>query len=153
MTAIRNGIHHAAAEGFSARADMYAKGRPEYPPELEGWLRDTLGLGIGATVVDLGAGTGKFIPRLLATGAAIVAVEPIVAMRAQLAAAFPDVRALSGTAECIPLADESVDVVICAQAFHWFATQAALSEIRRVLKPGGYLGLVWNVRDESVNWV
>jgi len=74
-------------------------------------------------------------------------------MLEQLVAANPDVIAKPGTAEHIPFSDCSFDVVVCAQAFHWFATVEALAEIRRVLTPGGALGLIWNVRDESVGWV
>lgn len=146
-------IHAAAATGFSAAATTYETGRPDYPSALDGWLVAALGLGSGRRVVDLGAGTGKFVPRLLATGASVIAVEPVAAMRAELARRHPEATALEGTAEAIPLADGSVDAVVCAQSFHWFATAAALAEIRRVLKPGGALGLVWNVRDESVGWV
>lgn len=146
-------LHHAAAEGFSAGADAYEKGRPEFPPEVTGWLREALGLGPGKVALDLGAGTGKFTPRLIETGADVIAVEPVAAMRDRLAARLPSVRALAGAAEAIPLADASVDAIVCAQAFHWFATDAALAEMRRVLRPGGALGLIWNVRDESVAWV
>jgi len=146
-------IHHAAADGYAKGADTYVRGRPDYPPEIAAWLRDTLGLQAGATVLDLGAGTGKFTPRLLATGASVIAVEPVAAMLDKLAAAQPEVRPLVGTAEAIPLPDASVDVVVCAQAFHWFATAEALSEIHRVLKPRGRLGLVWNMRDARVPWV
>jgi ubiquinone/menaquinone biosynthesis C-methylase UbiE len=103
--------------------------------------------------MDLGAGTGKFTPLLVATGASVVAVEPVDAMRAQLLSNLPTVTALAASAQALPLADASVDAVLCAQAFHWFATPAALREIGRVLKVGGKLGLVWNVRDESVDWV
>jgi SAM-dependent methyltransferase len=146
-------VHAAAAAGFQAAADTYAAARPEYPAALDGWLKHTLGLGPARRAVDLGAGTGKFTGRLVETGASVTAIEPVAAMRAKLAAAHPGVEALEGTAEAMPLADASVDAVVCAQAFHWFATEAALAEIRRVLKPGGVLGLVWNVRDESVDWV
>jgi len=146
-------IHHAAAEGFSAQADTYARGRPDYPAALGDWLRDTLGLAPGKTVVDLGAGTGKFTRLLVPSGASVVAVEPVDAMRAQLSSKLPDVRALPGSAESMPLPDASVDAVVCAQAFHWFANTAAMREIARVLKPGGRLGLIWNVRDETVPWV
>ena len=104
-------------------------------------------------MVDLGAGTGKFIPRLAATGARIVAVEPVAAMRAALHGAYDAVDVRDGTADAIPVDDASVDAVVCAQAFHWFATKEALAEIARVLRPGGAVGLVWNVRDESVPWV
>jgi SAM-dependent methyltransferase len=98
-------------------------------------------------------GTGKFTPKLIATGASIIAVEPVRAMRSRLAQDLPAITVLDGTADAIPLPDASADAVICAQAFHWFATREALAEIARVLKPAGMLGLVWNVRDLSVPWV
>lgn len=143
-------IHDMAARGFMANADRYARGRPDYPPALDAWLRGPVRLGHGRTVVDLGAGTGKFVPRVLGTGAAVVAVEPVAAMLARLTRDFPEVRAVAGAADDLPLDDASVDAVVCAQAFHWFATASALREIARVLKPGGVLALVWNVRDESL---
>ncbi|BBU29305.1 hypothetical protein BTHE68_30390 [Burkholderia sp. THE68] len=146
-------VHRAAAQGYTANADSYVRGRPDYPPQLAGWLTDTLGLKSGASVVDLGAGTGKFTPRLVQTGARVIAIEPVDSMRAKLAAALPGVEALAGTAQSIPLADASVDALVCAQSFHWFASRAALDEIHRVLKPGGRLGLVWNLRDARVPWV
>lgn len=146
-------LHAAARAGFANAARAYVRGRPDYPPALLGWLRGTLGLDAGKSVLDLGAGTGKFTTLLRQTGALISAVEPVESMRAQLNALLPDVRALPGTAQAIPLHAAAVDVVVCAQAFHWFASEAALLEIHRVLKPQGRLGLVWNVRDESVDWV
>ncbi len=146
-------IHRAAAAGYTAKAEAYIRGRPEYPAAVLEWLRDDLALGAGKTVLDLGAGTGKFLPHLGATSAAVIAVEPVAAMRAQLIERNPGVDARAGTAEQIPLGDGAVDAVVCAQAFHWFANPAALAEIHRVLKPGGALGLIWNVRDESVAWV
>ncbi|RBP02319.1 methyltransferase family protein [Roseiarcus fermentans] len=146
-------LHRSAAEGFEAGAPAYAAGRPGYPGALDGWLSDALGLGPGKTALDLGAGTGKFTPRLVATGARVTAVEPVAAMRAEFRRANPDIDIAEGRAEAIPAADASVDAVVCAQSFHWFATPAALAEIRRVLKVGGALGLVWNVRDLRVGWV
>ncbi|WP_199553360.1 class I SAM-dependent methyltransferase [Sandaracinobacteroides hominis] len=146
-------IHEAAGQGYEARSKTYVSGRPGYPPETGIWLREVLGLGSGRSVVDLGAGTGKFLPNLLETGAEVIAVEPVAAMRARLSEAFPQVKALEGTAEQIPLPAQSADAIVCAQAFHWFATPAALAEMHRVLKPGGMLGLIWNVRDERVDWV
>jgi len=146
-------VHTSAQQGFTREAQAYVRGRPDYPAELLGWLRGELGLGAGRQAVDLGAGTGKFTKLLLQTGAAVTAVEPVDAMRAQLAAALPAVRGLAGTAQAMPLDDASADAVLCAQAFHWFARREALAEIHRVLRPGGQLGLVWNVRDESVDWV
>jgi SAM-dependent methyltransferase len=146
-------VHAAAAAGFAAGVATYAAGRPEYPAEVEGWLREDLRLGPGRAALDLGAGTGKFLSRLRATGATLHAVEPVPAMLRTLIAANADVEAKPGMAERIPLADASMDAIVCAQSFHWFASRAALAEMRRVLKVGGVLGLIWNVRDESVDWV
>jgi ubiquinone/menaquinone biosynthesis C-methylase UbiE len=145
-------LHAAAARGFQAGAEVYEQARPGYPEAVRGWLCGRLRLEPGATVLDLGAGAGKLTPRLLETGAAVIAVEPVDAMRATLAAGFPQVRALAGTAQAIPLADSSVRAVVCGQAFHWFASPAALAEIRRVLQPGGALGLLWNARTETAPW-
>lgn len=153
MNTAPGAIHHTAADGFTKTADNYVRGRPDYPAEVEGWLRDDLALHAGMTVVDLGAGTGKFTPRLVATGAKVLAIEPVAQMRDKLATAVPQAEALAGTAESIPLPDSSVDAVFCAQSFHWFATRDALAEIQRVLKPGGKLGLIWNMRDSRVGWI
>ncbi len=146
-------IHSAALKGFSTEAAAYFRGRPGYSSALLPWLRERLLLGPGKSVVDLGAGTGKFTGLLLQTGARVIAVEPVDAMRGQLAGSLPHIEALAGTAEAIPLETGSMHAVACAQAFHWFATRDALEEIHRVLTPGGTLGLVWNVRDRSVDWV
>jgi MOSC domain-containing protein YiiM/SAM-dependent methyltransferase len=116
-------------------------------------LADALPLEAGRTVVDLGAGTGKFTRLLALTGAEVIAVEPIAEMRAKLNQVLPAVETREGTAENLPLENHSVDAVLVAQAFHWFDGVRALSEIRRVLKPGGGLGLIWQARDASVLWV
>jgi SAM-dependent methyltransferase len=102
--------------------------------------------------VDLGSGTGKFTRAIERLGAARVAVEPTAGMRRVFAEAVPTVPVLDGTAEAIPLPDRFADAVVSAQAFHWFRARPALREIRRVLRPGGGLGLVWNSRDDSVPW-
>ncbi|WP_277971245.1 class I SAM-dependent methyltransferase [Sphingomonas echinoides] len=146
-------LHPVAATGFDRAADVYATSRPGYPDAIVDWMRDRLGIVPGRTVLEIGAGTGKFTGSLVMTGADILALEPIVAMLDHLLADFPEVRPLVGQAEAIPLPDASVDAVVCATAFHWFATPAVMAEIRRVLKIGGTLGLVWNLRDESVGWV
>ena len=145
-------IHHSS-RGYETGAATYVKGRPGYPPEAATWLRDVLGVGPGRRVLEVGAGTDKFITVLKECDGEITAVEPVAGMREQLVHAFPNITVLAGNAESIPLPDGSVDAVVCAQAFHWFATAAALQEMRRVLAPGGTLGLIWNVRDESVPWM
>ncbi len=129
-------LHPAAAGGFSAGAETYARGRPDYPAALSAWLRETLRLEPGRSVADLGAGTGKFTRLLATTGADVTAIEPVDAMRAQLAASLPGVTARPGSAEAMPLADASLDALVCAQAFHWFSTKAALAEIRRFSRSG-----------------
>lgn len=146
-------IHRSAADGFAAGAAAYAQGRPDYPAELAGWLAGDLGLGPGKAALDLGAGTGKFTAVLARTAASVIAVEPVPAMLERLTQGNPGVDARLGNASAIPLADGSVDAVLCAQSFHWFASHEALAEIHRVLKPGGTLGLIWNMRDERVGWV
>jgi SAM-dependent methyltransferase len=146
-------VHAAAQRGFGDAAGSYERGRPDYPQALRDWLGAALGLRSGSTVAELGAGTGKFTRMLAGTGAAVIAVEPVAAMLAQLRAGLPHVTALAATAQKLPLRAGVLDAVACAQAFHWFAGSAALEEIHRVLKPAGKLGLIWNVRDESVDWV
>ncbi len=146
-------IHSAAARGYATAADAYVRGRPEYPDDAVRFLVEQLAIKPGTSVLDLGAGTGKFTRALLPTGARLVAVEPVEAMRRTLASSLPNVEALAGTAEAIPLGPGSVDAVVVAQSFHWFDGARALDEIHRVLRPGGRLGLIWNARDESVDWV
>lgn len=137
------------ANSFGRAVDEYERARPRYPQAAVDWL-----IPDGArTVLDLGAGTGKFTRSLVARGLDVIAVEPDDAMRAALAEALPSVRALRGTAEGIPLPDASVDVITAAQSWHWVDESRALPEAARVLKPGGSLALVWNIRDEGVPWV
>ena len=136
-------IDPVAAAGFASAADVYERARPSYPPEAVAWLVERTGFGAGSTVVDLGAGTGKLTRLLAPTGARVIAVEPIAEMRAKIVGA----EVLEGAAEEIPLADASADVVTCAQAFHWFDLDRALPELHRVLRPGGWLALFWNMRD------
>lgn len=134
---------------FGSAAGAYERGRPSYPPEAIDWL-----LPRGARqVLDLGAGTGKLTARLVQRGLDVVAVDPIPDMLEVLRAALPDTRALLGTAEDIPLPDNSVDTVLVAQAWHWVDPERAIPEVARVLRPGGRLGLVWNTRDERLGWV
>lgn len=147
------GVHRAAATGFADGADIYAASRPAYPAEALDWLRDRMGIGPDSSVVEVGAGTGLFTRLLLETGAKVLATDPVAEMLVHLAATVPGVATAIATAEALPIAAGSVDAVICATAFHWFATPQVLAEFRRVLRPGGRLGLIWNVRDHQVPWV
>jgi SAM-dependent methyltransferase len=134
---------------FGAQAAAYERGRPSYPPEAIDWLLPT-----GARdVLDLGAGTGKLTVRLVERGLNVFAVDPIPEMLEVLSGSLPETPALLGTAEDIPLPDDSVDSVLVAQAWHWFDPERAVKEVARVLRPGGRLGLVWNTRDERLGWV
>jgi ubiquinone/menaquinone biosynthesis C-methylase UbiE len=141
------------AEAFGAAAADYERARPSYPPESIDVLRRELGVGPGARVCDLAAGTGKLTRLLVATGADVVAVEPVPGMRDQLSEVVPEIEVFDGTAEAIPFDDSSLDVVTVAQAFHWFKFDEAIAEIRRVLRPGGGLAILFNQRDERVDWV
>jgi ubiquinone/menaquinone biosynthesis C-methylase UbiE len=138
---------HPATRGFEA-ADRYERGRPDYPAAAVSKIVELLELRPGRTVLDLAAGTGKLTRLLVPSGANVVAVEPVPAMRAELERQVPGVAVLGGTAEQIPLAAASVDAVTVGQAFHWFDELPALREIHRVLKPGGGVALIWNARDE-----
>lgn len=104
-------------------------------------------------MLDVGAGTGKMSALLAATGAQVTAVEPVTAMRTSLEANCPSVRAVDGRAERTGLADALVDLVVVAQAFHWFDARLACREFARVLRPQGGLSLIWNSRDARVPWV
>jgi SAM-dependent methyltransferase len=140
---------HDRSLSFGSAAAAYERGRPSYPPEAIDWLLPT-----GARkVLDLGAGTGKLTTRLVERGLDVVAVDPIPDMLEVLRASLPETRALLGTAEEIPLEDNSVDAVLVAQAWHWVDPERAIPEVARVLRPGGRLGLVWNTRDERLGWV
>jgi SAM-dependent methyltransferase len=143
---------HSAVAGFDLAAEAYERGRPEYPPEAVAYLVRELGIGPGCRVVELGAGTGKFTRAIVATGAGVVALEPTRAMRLVLHRQLPGVPVLAGVAERIPLRAGAAEVVVAAQAFHWFASRPTVDEMVRVLSPSGRIGLVWNVRDESLSW-
>jgi SAM-dependent methyltransferase len=137
------------AASFARVADAYEQARPGYPLEAVRWLAGE----VPCDVVDIGAGTGKLTRSLVALGHRVVAVEPLPEMLDRLRAAVPDATAVVGAAESTPLPDGTADVVACAQAFHWFDQERALVEIARVLRPGGRVAIVWNIRDERVPWV
>jgi len=139
---------HPATRGFREAADLYERGRPDYPAAAVRHLVERLELRSGRTVLDLAAGTGKLTRLLVPSGATVLAVEPLPEMLAHLERHVPSATALAGAAERIPLADGSVDAVTVGQAFHWFDADAALREVHRVLRPQGGLALIWNTRDE-----
>lgn len=143
-------VHPSAQAGYDARSGVYAKARPSYHPDLVDRFVSLYGDGV---VVDLGAGTGIFTGQLIEAGCSPIAIEPVAAMRRRLTVDHPDVSVLDGTAEDTGLPASSVDCVVVAQAFHWFHHADALREIHRILRPGGHLVCVWNVRDETVQWV
>jgi SAM-dependent methyltransferase len=133
---------------FSNRADDYARYRPSYPAAAIDALIAGLGAPDTLVAADVGAGTGISARLLAERGVRVVAVEPNRAMR-EAAAPHPGVSFVDGTAESIPLADGAVDLVLAAQAFHWFRPVEAVAEMARALKSGGRLALVWNVRSPT----
>ncbi|MDI6105671.1 methyltransferase domain-containing protein [Actinoplanes sp. NEAU-A12] len=137
------------AGSFGGAADAYHRGRPPYPASAVEWAVPRR----ARRVLDLGAGTGKFTRLLLEAGLDVVAVEPSAPMRDHLAAVAGKAKIFEGTAESIPLPDDAVDAVVVAQAWHWVDPVRAVPEVARVLRPGGTLSLVWNVRDHSEPWV
>jgi SAM-dependent methyltransferase len=136
---------------FGTVAAGYAALRPGYPADAVAHLLGAVGG--PRQVLDVGAGTGLLTEVVRAAGHHVTAVDPAPEMLAQLAARLPGVPAAAGTAESLPVGDASVDAVVAAQAAHWFDVVPAAGEFRRVLRPGGVLGLVWNTRDERVPWI
>lgn len=135
------------SRSFGSVAGRYESGRPDYPAAAVRWLLAPLGPGVHR-VIDLGAGTGKLTRAIEATGATVTAVDPDAAMLAELRRRSPGVETLEGTAERLPVSTGTADAVLCGQAWHWVDPVAGAAEAGRVLRPGGVLGLVWNVRDE-----
>ncbi len=140
---------HRLARSFGPVAEAYDRGRPSFPADAARWLvgRDA------ATVLELGAGTGKLTRELVGLGHDVHATDPDPDMLGILRRHLPDVPTSECGAEEIPLPDRSVDVVVAGQAFHWFDHERALPEIARVLKPGGALAVAWNNRDATIPWV
>ncbi|WP_029144556.1 class I SAM-dependent methyltransferase [Microbacterium luticocti] len=142
------------SRSFGAAAGVYDAGRPEYPAQAVSWmLEPARTTGGRPRVADVGAGTGKLTRALVAADVEVVAIDPDEAMLEQLRDSVPGVPTFVGTGERLPLPDGALDAVVFGQAWHWVDPIAASAEVGRVLRPGGALGLVWNIRDESVDWV
>jgi SAM-dependent methyltransferase len=138
-----------AAERFTARAVDYARYRPRYPRSLVTLLEAELGLRPEWRIADLGSGTGLSSEPFLAHGNPVWAVEPNDEMRRaaeELLGASPLFHSVAGHAERTGLPDADFDLILAAQAFHWFDVDAARAETLRILRPGGWAVLVWNTR-------
>jgi len=149
-------VDPVAAGGFAAAAPTYSRIRTTYARAAIGRIVEVARgtpAGRDARVLDVAAGTGILTGQLTRAGLRCTAVEPLAEMSAQLWRALPSVPCIGGVAEALPVRGSGFDVVAVAQAFHWFDAPTALAEVRRVLRPGGRLVLVWNVRDATVPWV
>jgi SAM-dependent methyltransferase len=139
----------SSVERFSNRVENYVKYRPTYPPEILGVFRSEIGLNKETIVADVGSGPGILTRLFLENGNITFGVEPNDAMRQAsqtILKDFPNFRSVNGTAEATTLPDASVDIITAAQAFHWFDPEATKVEFRRILKPGGWVALIWNMR-------
>lgn len=134
---------------FSNRVENYVRYRPHYPAGVLDILRENIGLKAEAVVADVGSGTGISAEPFLRNGNPVLAVEPNREMRAaaeRLLGGFPGFRSIPGTAEATTLPDASIDCVVAAQAFHWFNPARTQAEFRRILRPDGWVVLLWNTR-------
>lgn len=139
---------------FGRAAPVYETGRPEYPAEAVAWmLQPVASHERSVRIADVGAGTGKLTRTLVEAGAEVVAIDPDPAMLEALRSAVIGVPTFVGTAERLPLPDAALDAAVFGQSWHWVEPSAASAEVARVLRSGGVLGLIWNVRDESAPWV
>lgn len=139
---------------FSNRVENYIKYRPSYPKEILEVFKTQMNLRESSVVADIGAGTGISAKVFLENGNTVFGVEPNEAMRGAAEKSltdFPNFRSVGGTAENTTLADESVDFVIAAQAFHWFNHAKARAEFKRILKNDGFVALLWNERQLDSN--
>jgi len=139
----------AAIERFSNRVANYARYRADYPREIVGYLKKQNALDDDSVVADIGCGTGLSARMFLENGNRVFGVEPNSAMRiaaVEYLKDFPDFKRIDGTSENTNLNDASVDLIIAAQAFHWFEPEATRNEFQRILKPGGHVALMWNER-------
>src|ERR1017187_3540780 len=133
----------------SGRVENYVKYRPGYPTGVVDTLAKECGLKPNSVVADIGSGTGILSELFLKNGSRVFGVEPNREMREageQLLGKYPDFTSVNGTAEATTLTDHSVDFVTAGQAFHWFDRERAKKEFARILKPNGWVALIWNER-------
>ncbi|MFC9848071.1 class I SAM-dependent methyltransferase [Streptomyces sp. NPDC060223] len=147
--------HTTRAHSFNTAAAQYAANRPSYPPTLFDAIEDLAHRPLtGATVVDVGAGTGIATARLKARGAHVLAIEPGEGMAAEFRRTLPDTPVVRGNGNALPLATASADFVTYAQAWHWTDPAQAIPEAFRVLRPdGGALALWWNTEALDIPWI
>jgi len=141
-----------STQRFSNRVENYIKYRPHYPPAVLDLLRRECHLTPASIIADIGSGTGILTELLLQGGGTVVGVEPNQEMREaaeKLLSNYPSFRSVTGTAEATTLPDHSIDVITAGQAFHWFDRTKTRAEFLRVLKPGGWVALIWNDRNIS----
>jgi len=139
----------APEQRFSDRVENYVRYRPSYPQEIISLLQDEAGLTPKSIIADIGSGTGISAEFFLKAGCTVHAVEPNGDMRAaaeRLLAHYPNFHSVSASAQATTLPDHSMDLIVAAQAFHWFNTPATRAEFTRILKPGGHISLIWNER-------
>ncbi len=137
---------------FSTRVENYIKYRPNYPPQVLETLKEWCGLTPASVIADVGSGTGILSEVFLRSGNLVYGVEPNLEMREaaeRLLSDYPNFHSLDGRAEATTLPDGSVDFVTAGQAYHWFERAAARAEFARILRPGGWVALVWNLRQMS----
>ncbi len=143
-------MNQIPTERFTSRVDDYVNYRPHYPQAVLEALRERTGLRPSHSIADVGSGTGISSELLLANGNLVFGVEPNRAMRKageQYLATYKNFRSIEGTAEHTTLPDDSVDYVVAGQAFHWFDVERAREEFQRILRPGGWVVILWNDRD------
>lgn len=138
---------------FSDRVENYIKYRPNYPPEVISFLTEKGMLLKSSIVADIGSGTGISAELFLKNGNVVYGVEPNEGMRLaaeRLLSDYKNFKSVDASAERTGLESGSVDLIIAGQAFHWFDVEASKAEFRRILKPGGMVGLLWNDRKTEV---
>lgn len=134
---------------FTGKSEVYARARNDFAPEAMAWLQKKTEFGKGKTALDVGAGTGMLTAHLLDMGGDVIALDPNSEMLLPLRDRFPQIQVSLARAEDTKLPDECVDLVACGRSFHWLEQDAAVAEFRRLLRPPGWLALLWSPRVET----